>query len=196
MQVQGPPLLPLLRSRTQAAVLTRLLLTPGDELSLTDLAEIVGASVSSVQREVARAEKAGIVSTRKVGQVRLVRASERSPLFGPLAELLLRSFGPSHVVAEEFANVKRVNKLYLFGSWAARYLGEPGAAPADIDVLVIGTPDRDEADDAARRAEGRLGRPVEITIRSPERWASKTDPFVAEIQSRPLVAVRDGTERP
>lgn len=89
-----------------------------------------------------------------------------------------------------------VDKLYLFGSWAARYLGEPGAAPASIDVLVISTPDRDKADDAARRAEGRLGRPVEVTIRSPGAWASKTDPFVAQVQSRPLVTVRDGTEMP
>ncbi len=31
-----------------------------------------------------------------------------------------------------------VQEAFVFGSWAARYMGEPGAAPRDIDVVVIG----------------------------------------------------------
>ena len=37
-------------------------------------------------------------------------------------------------------------------------------APADLDVLVIGDPSRDELDAAAQRAEGRLAREVNVTI--------------------------------
>jgi DNA-directed RNA polymerase specialized sigma24 family protein len=59
MQAPPPPLMPLLRSRLQAELLTVVLLTPGREWSLTELAERAGASVSSAQREMARAEDAG-----------------------------------------------------------------------------------------------------------------------------------------
>jgi predicted nucleotidyltransferase len=183
-----PPLLPLLRSRLQAEVLAFVLLNPEQEWSLTNLASRVGASVSSVQREITRAEQAGVVSSRRLGNVRLVKAAD-SPLTAPLTELLLRSFGPRQVLAEQLAGVEGIEGAYLFGSWAARYAGEVGRPPADLDVLVIGTPDRDELDDAAQRAGARLAREVNITIRSPAWWKEGTDGFHVDVTRRPLVAV-------
>lgn len=190
MQAPAPPLLPLLRSRLQAELLALVLLSPGREWSLTELAERAGGSVSSAQREMARAEEAGVVSSRRLGSTRLVMAAE-SPLTGPLAELLLRSFGPRQVIGEEFAGLAGVEAVYLFGSWAARYVGQRGRAPADIDVLVIGRPDRDEADEAAQRAGERLGREVNVTIRSAQWWQDGSDSFHAEVRRRPIVAVLD-----
>lgn len=188
MQTPAPPLLPLLRSRLQAELLTLVLLTPGREWSLTELADRTGASVSSAQREMARAEDAGVVSSRRLGSARLVSAAD-SPLTGPLTDLLLRSFGPRQVVAEELAGLAYVEAAYLFGSWAARYAGQPGPAPADIDVLVIGHPDRDDLDEAAQRAGSRLAREVNVTVRSAQWWHEGGDGFHAEVIRRPLVPV-------
>ena len=139
---EPPPLLPLLRSRLQADLLTLVLLNPGKEWTLSELASRIQSTVSSAQREVARAERAGVITSRRVGNARLVTAA-RSPLTGPLTELLLRSFGPRQVLAEELAGVAGIEDAYIFGSWAARYAGQQGRPPADIDVLVIGAPDRD-----------------------------------------------------
>jgi len=188
MQAPAPPLMPLLRSRLQAELLTLVLLTPGREWSLTELAERAGASVSSAQREMARAEDAGVISSRRLGNTRLVSAAD-SPLTGPLTELLLRSFGPRQIVAEELAGLAGIEEAYLFGSWAARYTGQPGRAPADIDVLVIGDPDRDELDEAAQRAGSRLAREVNVTVRPSRWWHQGGDGFHAEVTRRPLVAV-------
>jgi predicted nucleotidyltransferase len=195
MQRTGPPpLLPLLRSRLQADLLTLVLLAPGREWTLSELAARVGASVSSAQREVVRAEQTGVIASRRVGRTRLVAAAN-SPLTGPLTELLLRSFGPRQVLAEELAAVDGIEAAYLFGSWAARYAGQEGRPPADLDVLVIGKPDRDALDDAAQRAGERVAREVNVTIRSPQWWREGTDGFHAEITRRPIVPVlgADGT---
>jgi len=59
----------------------------------------------------------------------------------------------------------------------------------DVDVLVIGEPGRDAVDDAARRAPDRLGREVNITIRSARWWKFGADGFRAEISRRPLISV-------
>ena len=79
--------------------------------------------------------------------------------------------------------------MHIFGSWTARYAGEIGSAPNDVDVLVIGDPDRDEVYEAADRAERRLHRPVQVTFRSADEWANRDDPFIATVRSRPLVAL-------
>jgi hypothetical protein len=195
MQKAGPPpLLPLLRSRLQAEVLTLVLLTPGREWTLTELASRVGSSVSTVQREVVRAEQAGVMTSRRVGNTRLVKTA-RSPLTAPLTDLLMRSFGPRQVLAEELSGVPGIDSAYLFGSWAARYAGQKGRPPADLDVLVIGVPDRDALDDAAQRAGARLAREVNVTIRSADWWQSGDDGFHSEIMRRPLVQI-SGSEGP
>lgn len=189
MQRGGPPpLLPLLRSRLQAEILSLVLLSPGREWTLSELASRARASTSSVLREVARAEQAGVMASRRVGNTRLVTVVA-SPLTEPLTELLLRSFGPGQVLAEELASVAGIESAYLFGSWAARYAGQAGRSPADLDVLVIGTPDRDALDDAAQRAGARLAREVNVTIRSADWWRSGDDGFHTEITRRPLVQI-------
>jgi len=185
---EPPPLLPLLRSRLQADLLTLVLLNPGKEWTLSELASRIQSTVSSAQREVARAERAGVITSRRVGNARLVTAAP-SPLTGPLTELLLRSFGPRQVLAEELAGVAGIEDAYIFGSWAARYAGQQGRPPADIDVLVIGAPDRDSLDEAAQRASGRLDREVSVTVRSAQWWRAGGDGFHAEINRRPLVPV-------
>jgi predicted nucleotidyltransferase len=194
-----PPLLPILRSRTQAGVLTMLLLNPDLELTQTELARRVGASLSSVVDEVRRLEQAGLLSSRTLGRARLVRAGS-GPLVEALAEVMLRAFGPLQIIGEEFgvAAVEldaAVVELAVFGSWAARYRGELGAEPADLDVLVVVTSgglDRGPLYTAADRAQERLGRPVNPTVITTDRWARRgtgQDRFVDEIASRPIVPV-------
>lgn len=79
--------------------------------------------------------------------------------------------------------------MIVFGSWAARHAGEEGPPPGDIDVLVVGDPDRDEVFDAAERVEGRVHRRVGTTIVSPQRWQAATEPFLIEVRRRPHVVV-------
>jgi predicted nucleotidyltransferase len=82
----------------------------------------------------------------------------------------------------------------IYGSWAARYRGEPGPAPADVDILVVGTADPDDLDDVAERAQRTLHRPVSIRRVRPETWnvANPTDPFLQSVKTRPLVRIGRG----
>jgi len=56
-------------------ILARLLTDPEKSYSLSDLVTWSRTSMSTVQREIDRAEQAGIVTTEKVGPTRLVRAN-------------------------------------------------------------------------------------------------------------------------
>jgi DNA-binding transcriptional ArsR family regulator len=183
--------LPLLRSPLQGELLAATLLTSGEGQSLTDLAQQLGVSLSTVYREVTRLEQAGILRTRRVGRTRIVEPNRESPIHEPLVELILRSLGPAHVVAEEFAEIPNTDEVIIFGSWAARYHGREGPGPADVDVLVIGRPNRDEVYEAALRAERRLRQPVNPVIRSREEWERGQEGFLRQVRSAPLVRVRE-----
>lgn len=182
-------LLPLFRSQTQALVLTRLLLGPGEE-SLTDLAGAVGAYKNAVKHEVDRLETAGLVSSRHVGRSRLVSVSAAEPVRSILLDLVLHTYGPLHVIGEELSSVAGITAAFIYGSWAARYAREPGPAPGDIDVLVVGDPDRDDLFEAVGQATARLGKEVNVHVVTAAAWAKPKGAFLESVQARPRVEIR------
>jgi hypothetical protein len=185
-------LLPLLRSRVQGDLLALLYLHPDRDYSLTEAARIIGASVRAVHTEASRLSAAGFVSDSRRGNVHLIRAVTDTPVSRPLTDLLAVTYGPLPVLSDLLAGAEGVTHAFIYGSWAARYLGEPGPVPGDVDVLVVGTADPDDLDEIARTAQNRLGRPVDIRRIRPAEWASPNpaDPFLASVRERPLVQLR------
>jgi hypothetical protein len=189
MRSSAPALLPVFRSKLQVDILGALLLSPGREYSLTELAQRFGAPLSTVHGEVKRLTEARLLRRRNVGRSAMVQANPGNRLVGPLTELLLLSWGPLQVIADEFAELDGAERVLIFGSWAARYLQRPGPPPHDLDVLVVGGPGRGSVYDAADRAQQRLGMPVNPVIRAAEAWRDAADPLIQQIQSGPFVMV-------
>lgn len=100
------------------------------------------------------------------------------------------------VMGELLAPIDGIEHAYIYGSWAARYRGEPGPVPGDLDVLVVGTPDPDDVHEAAGLAERRLGREVNARTVSPATWrAPATDAFLQSVRSRALIELDLPTAR-
>jgi hypothetical protein len=183
--------LPILRSQQQGEILALVLGDPDLELSLTEISARTGTPHPSVYREIERAEHAGLVTTRKIGNTRLVRANTDSPYYAGLADVLTKAFGVPAVLADVLEPVDGITDAYVYGSWAARHAGQPGRRPVgDIDVLILGNPDRDDLYEALSTAEQRLGRPVEATIRDVGWLESGTGAFHDTVISRPLLRLR------
>jgi hypothetical protein len=186
MRASAPPLIAIFRSQLQGEILARILLAD-QPITIADLARDLVAPLATVAREVNRLHAAGILALNRQGRAQLVTTNDGNPAVRPLRELVAVTFGPRQVVLEEFAAVPGLAELYIFGSWAARFLGEPGPVPTDVDVLVVGPADRDEVYDAADRAARRVHRDVNPTVVSHHRWADETDPFITQLKHRPLL---------
>ena len=184
----APRLLPILRSRQQGELLALVLGEPALELSVSDLAERLGTPYASVHREIERAEAVGIIVSRRVGRTRLVRADTTSPYYAGLADVLTKAFGPPRLLTDALTPVAGIERAVVYGSWAARFAGEPGDRPVgDIDLLVLGDPDRNELFERLRPIEDRLGRSVQVTVRS-ARWLEEgSGSFHDTVVRRPTV---------
>lgn len=194
MRSSAPALLPIFRSQLQADILAALLLDPDHEYSMSDLARRFSAPLSTVHGEVTRLTEAGLLSRRDIGRSAMIRANRVSRLVGPLTELLLLSWGPLQVIAQEFASLEGAEQVLIFGSWAARYHQQHGPPPHDLDVLVVGKPARQAVYDAADQAQQRLAIPVNPVIRTVDAWRLGEDPLVQQIQSNPLVSVLEPSD--
>ena len=189
MRSDAPALLPIFRSRHQAELLTILFLHPERDYTATELAARIGVPLSTVHKETQRLLQADLLRSRAVGRARLLRANMANRVSHALTELLVLTFGPQVVVAEEFAGVPDVELVLIYGSWAARYHGIPGPPPNDVDVLVVGDISRAAVYELADRIEQRLGIPVNPTPCQRDRWDDPDDPLIRQIRSSPVIPV-------
>lgn len=188
----APPLLPILRSQAQARLLTTLLLDPEQTWTVSSLSRRADVSQPTATREVQRLERAGLVVVSGNRSARSISVDAGSPYYPELASLVLKAFGPGRVIADALAGVDGVEEAWLFGSWARRYLGEPGGSPVDIDLLVVGEPDLDALATETTRAGTTLGRPVGATVLSRAEWTDASTGFVRAVRDGARVQVMGG----
>jgi len=190
MRTSAPQLLPIFRSEGQGRLLARVYLQPDRPATVAGIARELGLDDGGLTREADRLERAGLIRSERIGRSRILLPNDASPYFRDLYGLLLKAFGPATVLAEELSDVVGVEQAYLYGSWAARYSGEPGPDPVDLDVIVVGAPRSGlELNDLANDVFLRLGREVNLHVVEPEDWEAADSGFLREVQSRPLVPI-------
>ena len=186
-------LAPVLRSETQARLLAAVLLQPDREASIADLARETGSDPGNLHSEVERLVQAGIFADRRVGRTRLLRAGD-SALVGPLADLLLLGYGPKTAVEDALTDTPDIEQAFIGGSWAARYHGQAGAFPHDVDVIVVGKPNRDDVTEAVIEALRAVGHDGQVIFRSPTAWREAKDTFTRTAKDSPLVELTIGND--
>jgi len=188
MRTAAPTLLPLFRSEGQARLLTHIYLGYGrPDAPLAEVARDLGLDPGGVAREATRLEQAGLISSTRVGRQRHVRANTESPYYEPLRDLLARAYGPPRLIGCALAKVKGIERALIYGSWAARFHGQPGPPPNDIDVLVVGDPERRALARIARELSQELGLEMEPHVASPSDYERGASGFLRTVKQGPVV---------
>ena len=189
VRTSPPGLIPLFRSEGQARLLAVLFDRTRPPLSIGQLSVLADSPIPTVSREVQRLAEHEMVDIEQVGRTRLVTANWGLPWAATLAELLAQTVGLPAIIGRALAEVPAVEEAYIFGSWAARYVGEDGRQPNDIDLLVVGDVLLDDLRAPLKPAEMTAGLYVNPTIVPRSQWEDLDDPFVATVRERPLVPV-------
>ena len=190
MSRSAPALAPLFRSDQQLRLLSVLFTQADDELPIGELAERAGVAQATASREVARLAAHGLVVTRAIGRNTLVRANWSLPWARDLKSILVQTVGVLGRLAGALAEVPGIEEAFVFGSWAARYLGEPGPPPHDVDVLVVGEASLRTVRRACTEVEADLRIEVNPVVVDRKRWtAKKPEAFIAEVRSHPLAPI-------
>lgn len=158
------------------------------EFTLAELRRVTGIPAPTLSRMLDDLTRGGVTLERRVGRARVVRANSDAPFYRPLRDLLEIICGPPATLAVAFAEVEGIEEIFLFGSWAARAMGEPGWLPRDIDVLVVGDAHRDDVREACVQAQEALHRDVNPIIASRGQVTSAQG-LLRSILDGPLVRV-------
>jgi predicted nucleotidyltransferase len=183
--MRKPAALAALFPTVRGDVLTATLTQPDKWWYLSELAQFLGTSPSSLQRELKALVDGGILETRREGTRAYFKADTGSPVFPELRGLIDKTAGvvPTlRTILRPFE--ERIVCAFLYGSVAR---GEEHAR-SDVDVLVVGDAGLADLIPALRRAEARLGREVNVTTYSAaefRRKAAAKDHFLSEVLRGP-----------
>ena len=162
----------------------------GDELTIGELAERSNVAQPTASREVARLTEHGLTITRTIGRNKFVRPNWSLPWAPELRSILMQTVGVLGRLGEALSSMKGVDSAFVFGSWAARYGGEPGPYPSDVDVVVVGEAALRSVRKACRDLEQDLRVEINPIVIDRASWDSNApEPFIAQIREQPLVPI-------
>jgi hypothetical protein len=102
---------------------------------------------------------------------------------------LLKAYGPVERLPRWLPHDAGIREAFVFGSWAARYTGEAGPLPRDLDLLFVLAPKADvrAIDEACALAEAELGLEVQPTMVDEREWETADSGFLRAVKDGPLV---------
>jgi len=176
------------RSQIRRRILALLVLEPDRRLHLREIARRAGTSAGTASRELARLEAAGLVDRTAEGAQVYFRAVTGGPVARAVAEIVRRTMGARVILRAMLSDVPGLESAQIFGSYAAGR----STATSDIDLLVIGLPDRDALTERLEAAGRDLGRPVNEVVYTADEIAQRRtrgDAFVRSIDAGEVIEV-------
>jgi predicted nucleotidyltransferase len=177
----------LLGPAARRAILARTFLDPSREFHLRELVRLTGLAPRTIYQEIERLVGADLLSERRDGNRRYLRANDRHPLYRPVREIVLKTDGLVDVLREALGE-DRVEFALVYGSIAAT----APTAGSDIDLLVVGTIGLRETVRRLRPAQDTLTREIVPNVWTRDEYDErlrKRDPFLARVLEAPLICV-------
>lgn len=160
----------LLFGQTRRAVLSLLYGHADETFYLRQIARTIGASVGAVQREVRQLSGADLITRSARGNQITYRANPKSPIFGELKSLILKTAGVHDVIRESLLPLGDAVRLaFIYGSIAR----QEEKARSDVDLMVIGEASFGEVVSRLQTAQKTLGREVNPTVYAPREFGQK-----------------------
>ncbi len=169
-------------SRVKAELLRLLFGLSQPELHLRELARQSGLSLGTVQQELRRLTRVGLVTARKDGNRVYYRANPQHPAHRDLCSLALKTGGLAGVLQSAF-KTPEVSVAFVLGSVACRDTG----AGSDVDLMVIGAVGLRRLTSLLSRIADRVGREINPNAMTPEEFATpkaRRDHFITSVLRR------------
>jgi len=186
----------LLLGRTRLAILSLLLPDPTRRLHLREIIRLAGVGQGSVQRELAKLARSGVLHKTREGNHTYYEANRTCPVFGELQGLVAKTAGIASSLRDALLPLSEsIDHAFLYGSVAR---GEEGG-PSDIDLMVVGDVSFFDVVAATSPLQETLGREINPTVFSRDEFRRRVeadDHFVTHVMNQERTDLIGGDREP
>ena len=147
--------------KTRQKILSLMLLNPDKWWYMTEIANSLNLSISSLQRELFSLVKADILQSRKDGNRIYYKSQRLNPIFEELQSIMIKTVAIVDVIKKRLNKFKKnIHVMFIYGSIAR----SEEKADSDIDLMIIGDMKLANMISSLRVLEKELSRPLNPTI--------------------------------
>lgn len=121
----------LFSSSVRADILALLLNNPDEKFYVREIATLIRKNPSGVKRELDNLEKMGILTNKKVANLKYFQAEKKSPLFSELKNLITKSLGIPGAL-KTLLKTSGAKLAFIYGSFTENEDAEP------VDLFIVG----------------------------------------------------------
>ena len=176
------------RSRVRDRILFEFFAKPGTSAHVREMARRVKASAPTVGAELSELARLGIIQAQKVGRSLVYTVNYRSPLVAEIRGLVQKTVGIEAMIRTALDGLPGVDSAYIYGSHAVG----TDKPTSDIDLLVIGRPDRVALSERLAPVERAIGREVNVVTKSDDRaehLRTGDERFWRQVVNKPMIHV-------
>ncbi len=178
----------LFSSKTRVELLVLFLSRPEERFYVRELARQLKRDISGIKRELDNLEKAGILQSVKVGNLRYYGANLQSPVHPELKAIIQKTRAVPGTIASVLRKVEGVVAAFLYGAKADALATDAGA----LDLIIVGSPDMAALNQTVAGLEQRLGREINLLVFDRAEFVRRReegDPFLTEVLQGDRVAL-------
>ena len=164
----------LFSSETRVEMLELFLSRPDERFYVREIVRELKRDISGIKRELDNLEKAGLLTSTKVGNLRYYTVDKTFPLYPELKAIIDKTRGVPQAIGEALGSILGIRVAIIFGDPDV-----PERGP--IDLLVVGRPRMAHLNRGIADLEIRIGRSINYLVfdeREYQRRKVEGDPFL------------------
>lgn len=170
----------LISSKLRRKLLAHYFTHPDERYYVREIAGLLHLDPGNLSKELRRLTEEGLFQEEPKGRILFYRLNPKYPLYHELKQMIFKTEGVEGSLRELVKQFPKIHLAFIYGSYAR---GEE-AAGSDIDLVVVGTPNRDRFVEEIRKLEEKLGREINYAVYSAPEFRKKSrekGSFLAEV---------------
>jgi len=158
-----------LRSKLRRKLLKLFFAQPEERYYVNQLARLLKDSAGNIRNELVNMAGDGLFEREALGNLVFYRLNVNHPLYPDLYNIVKKSIGVIGSLKEALHKIEQIKTAFIFGSFAR----EEESASSDIDLFIIGAPDKNKLRQTITEQEKELLREINYHLYSEPEWQKK-----------------------
>ncbi len=167
-------------SKTRVDILRLFFTHPENRYYVRQIARELRRDISGIKRELDNLEKAGLLVSEKVGNLRYYAVNKSSAIYSEIKGIIRKTVGAQATLSASLVNLSGLRQAWLYSTNSH----PPGEGLGAILLLIVGGVDLTELNETITRLEAELGREINYTVFDEgefQRRRAEADPFLTEL---------------
>jgi len=180
-------------SKTKRSLLKLFLTNPERRFYTREIAKVTGEPLNAVRRELGYLQKAGLLRSRKEGNLKYFEVVKEFPFYLELKKIIYYTVALGDYLRNRLKDSESIELAFIYGSVARNEETEK----SDIDLFVVGEIEEEELHGLVSDIEKEIGREINYTLMTKKEFDERRhrgEPFLRRVMREKKLVLKGNVD--